>query len=85
MSDEHEEFVHVYDAPGIPEGQIAKARLESEGIPVMTKGEGGEPFHMAGLQIWVPEGHAAKARTLVQEMEAGNFALDEPEGPEPGP
>lgn len=78
MSDnEHDAFVHVYDAPGIPEGQIAKARLESEGIPVMTKGEGGEPFHMAGLELWVRESQAAKARELVEEMEAGDFALDE--------
>jgi hypothetical protein len=37
------DLVKVLSAPSIMEGEIAKARLEGEGIPVLLKGGGSDP------------------------------------------
>ena len=48
------DHIRVWSAPSIPEGEIAKARLEGEGIPVLVKGEGEGPYRMGPVYLYVP-------------------------------
>ena len=54
-----------------------KGRLEADGIPVMLKGEGDGPYRMGAVYLWVPKEFEAQARTLIDAVESGAFALDE--------
>jgi len=58
-------FVQVWSTGSIPEGEIARARLEAEGIQVMVKGEGEGPYRMGPVHLWVPGALEAKARTIL--------------------
>lgn len=62
-----EDLVRVLTTPSIPEGEIAKARLEDEGIPVLLKGEGGGPYRMGPVQLFVPAAFEVQARLVLSE------------------
>jgi hypothetical protein len=64
-------LVRVLTTSTIPEGLLARGLLESEGIPVLTKGEGEGPYRMGPVQLWVPEELEVQAR-LVLEGVPGN-------------
>jgi hypothetical protein len=53
----------------ILEGEIAKARLESEGIPAMLKGEGVGPYRYGPVYVFVPSVFEVQARLLLEEIE----------------
>ena len=80
MSNDHdddERFVLAFDAPTITEGEIAKGRLEAEGIQVMVKGEGEDPFRVGTMQLWVPEDRLADAQSLLDAATAGDLEVEE--------
>jgi hypothetical protein len=56
----------VLTTPTVTEGLLARGILESEGIPVLTKGEGEGPYRMGPVQLWVPEELEFQARLLLE-------------------
>ena len=86
-----DDLVRVLSTASLPEGEIVKARLEDEGIPVLVKGEGGGPYRMGPVHVFVPAEFEAKARLVLSqsfedvelEEPSENGADASPEGPEP--
>ena len=77
MSAMPSELVRVLSTSSIMEGEIAKARLEGEGIPVLLKGGGLDPYTTGVAYVFVPAGFEAQARLLLEDVVA-----DQPEGSE---
>ena len=50
----------------LPQALAARARLESEGIPVLMKGEGDGPYRMGPMHLLVPEGLIVQARLVLE-------------------
>ncbi len=67
---ETEDFVRVLTTSSIPEGYLAKARLESEGIRVMLKGEAEGPYRMGPVHLFVPAGLEVQARLVLDSTNA---------------
>jgi hypothetical protein len=59
-------LVRVLTTPTVPEGLLARGILQSEGIPVLTKGEGEGPYRMGPVQLWVPEELEVQARLVLE-------------------
>ena len=60
------DFVLAWSTGSVPEGEIAKARLEAEDIPVLIKGEGEGPYRMGPVHLWVPASFETRAREILQ-------------------
>ena len=71
-----DDIVLVLTTASIPEGEIAKARLEGEGIAVLLKGEGGGPYRMGPVHLFVPAEFEVQARLVLSETFQGG-ELDE--------
>jgi hypothetical protein len=69
--------VQVYASADATDGHLIRGRLESEGIPVMVKGEGEGPYRMGPIYLWVPSEHETAARVIIDAVRSGAFALDE--------
>jgi len=67
----------VLTTPSIFEGEIAKSRLEDEGIPVLLKGGGGDPYRIGPVHLFVPADLEVQARLV---LETAQQPLDEPDG-----
>jgi hypothetical protein len=50
------------------EGEIVKARLEGEGIPVLLKGGGSDPYGMGVAYVFVPTEFEAQARLVLEDV-----------------
>jgi hypothetical protein len=61
-------LVHVFTATTIPEGLLARSRLEAEDIPVMVKGESEGPYRLGPVYLWVPEELEVQARLILAEV-----------------
>jgi hypothetical protein len=70
-------FVRVFDAPSLPLGEIAKSKLESEGIQVMVKGATAYTYPAGPMQLWVPREQRARARAILDEVAGGG--LEDPD------
>ncbi len=67
----------VLTTASIPEGDIAKARLEDEGIPVLMKGGGEDPYRFGPAYLFVPVGYEVQARLILSSpFEWGEEDLD---------
>jgi hypothetical protein len=55
------------------EGELTKAHLEAEGIPVMLTGEGTGTYRIGPAYVWVPEEREADARALLDAISNGDF------------
>lgn len=67
MSDVSERrFVHIWSTASAPEGELARARLEAEGIPVLVKGEAFGPYRAGTVDLWVPEDLEPQARLILE-------------------
>jgi hypothetical protein len=77
MSAMPSELVRVLSTSSIMEGEIAKARLEGEGIPVLLKGGGLDPYTTGVAYVFVPAEFEAQARLLLEDV-----VDDQPEGSE---
>ena len=70
-------LVRVLTTSSVPEGLLARGILESEGIPVLTKGEGEGPYRLGPVQLWVPEELEVQALLVLDaRISAGGDALE---------
>jgi Putative prokaryotic signal transducing protein len=68
-----DDFVTVLWTTSWVEAEIAKGRLESEGIPVDLRGEGGEgPYPVGPAELLVPSRFEAQARRVLEQTERGS-------------
>ena len=63
------DLVKVFSAPSIMEGEIVKARLEGEGIPVLLKGGGSDPYEVGVAYVFVPSEFEAQARLVLEDVD----------------
>lgn len=68
-------LVRVYSTPSLPDGYLARARLEAEDIPVMLKGEGEGPYRMGPVHLYVPEDVEVQAVLILDEMRSGRLEV----------
>jgi Putative prokaryotic signal transducing protein len=61
------DLVKVLSVPSLMEGEIVKARLEGEGIPVLLKGGGSDPLGGVAY-VFVPSAFEAQARLVLQDV-----------------
>ena len=59
-------FAIALSTGSLPQALAARARLESEGIPVLMKGEGDGPYRMGPVHLLVPEGLIVQARLVLE-------------------
>jgi hypothetical protein len=83
-----DELVRVLTTPSIPEGEIAKARLEAEGIPVLLKGEAEGPYRMGPIHLLVPADVEVQARLVLastfEDVGPGDVEAGDGEPPDDG-
>ena len=72
------DLVRVLSTPSIVEGQIVKSRLEDEGIPVLLKGGGNDPYAAGAAHVFVPSDYEVQARLVIESIAE---RTEEPEGP----
>ncbi|HEY6567167.1 MAG TPA: DUF2007 domain-containing protein [Actinomycetota bacterium] len=70
-------LVQIYASADTTDGLLMQGRLETEGIPVMLKGESEGPYRMGPTYLWVPTEQEADARAIVEAVRAGAYALAE--------
>ena len=51
----------------IPEGLLARSLLESEGVPVVVKGESEGPYRLGPVYLYVPEEFEVQAGVILAE------------------
>ena len=74
------EPVRVLTTASILEGEIAKARLEAEGIPGFLTGEGEGPYRMGPVHLYVPGDLETQARLIL----SADLGLRDDEDPDEG-
>jgi hypothetical protein len=67
-----EDFVRVFSTPSWVEGEIAKGRLEAEGILVDLKGPAEGPYPTGPADLFVPSRFEAQARRILEQIESGS-------------
>jgi Putative prokaryotic signal transducing protein len=74
-----DDLVQVWSTPDAVQAELVAARLESEGIEVLTKsGLGGSDAIPTGpAYLFVSAGNEADARRVIDAIEAGEYALDD--------
>ncbi len=77
-------LVRVYSTGRIFDGELTKARLEDEGIPVLLKGEGNGPYRLGPVYLFVSAEQEARAREIIEAIARGEYATEDLE-PEPEP
>ena len=65
-------LVLLLSATSIPEGLLAKSLLESEGIPVVIKGESQGPYRLGPAYLWVPEELEVQAGLILAEAKSSS-------------
>jgi hypothetical protein len=65
-------LVLLFSATSIPEGLLAKSLLESEGIPVVIKGESQGPYRLGPAYLWVPEELEVQAGLILAEAKSSS-------------
>jgi Putative prokaryotic signal transducing protein len=63
------DLVRVLSTPSILEGEIVKSRLEDEGIPVLLKGGGNDPYAAGAAHVFVPADYEVQARLVLESLE----------------
>jgi hypothetical protein len=61
------DLVRVLRTSSVPEGEIAKARLEDDGIPVLVKGGTEGPYRLGPVDLFVPAEFEVQARLVLAE------------------
>ncbi len=70
-------FALVYSTRSITDGHLVRGRLEAEGIPVMTKGEGEGPYRMGPVHVLVPTEFEVQALMVIEAIRSGRLRLFE--------
>jgi len=78
-----DDLVPVLTTASVLEGEIAKARLEDEGIPVLMKGGGEDPYRFGPAHLFVPAEYEVQARLILSADLGlrGDEVSNEGEGP----
>ncbi|HEX6331343.1 MAG TPA: DUF2007 domain-containing protein [Actinomycetota bacterium] len=63
------DLVRVLTTSSVPEGEVARSRLEGEGIPVLVKGEGEGPYRLGPVHLFVPAELEVQARLILSPAE----------------
>lgn len=63
------DLASVLTTQSVTEGYAAKGLLESEGIPVVLKGEGEGPYRMGPVILMVPAELEVQARLILDAAE----------------
>lgn len=67
------EFVPVFSTLSWVEAEIAKGRLEAEGITVDLRGESGEgPYPVGPAELLVPASSEGRARSILEQIQRGS-------------
>ena len=66
-------LIRLFAGTSAIEGELTKAHLEAEGIPVMLTGEGTGTYRIGPAYVWVPEEQEAEARALLDAISNGEF------------
>jgi hypothetical protein len=61
------ELVRVHTGSSIMEAEIVKARLESEGVPALLRGEGMGPYRIGTIEVWVRADMELHARIVLDD------------------
>lgn len=64
-----DDFVSVFWTQSWVEGEIAKGRLEAEGIPVDLKEGAQGPYPTGPAELFVPSRYEARARRILEQIE----------------
>jgi hypothetical protein len=79
-------LVLLFAAASIPEGMLARGLLESQGVPVVVKGESEGPYRIGPVYLWVPEELEVQARMILEEAVADASTDDvDAQGDQEGP
>jgi hypothetical protein len=70
-------LVRIYASGNPTDGHLMRGRLEAEGISVMLKGESEGPYRLGPVYLWVPAEQEAAARSIVDAVRSGAFALED--------
>jgi hypothetical protein len=70
------DLVRVWSTGDPFEGEMLRGRLETEGIPVLVKGEGEGPYRAGPIYLFVPAEHETQARAVLDAVASGAFAAD---------
>jgi hypothetical protein len=70
------DLVRVYATADHFEGELMRGRLESEGVPVLLKGEGTGPYHVGAVYLFVPAEDETRARAVIDAIASGAYAAD---------
>jgi hypothetical protein len=71
------DLVRAFDAPSLPLGEIAKSKLESEGIQVLIKGGSAYAYPTGPFELWVPRDQLERARRILRDAGEGELALSD--------
>ncbi|MDP9343990.1 MAG: DUF2007 domain-containing protein [Actinomycetota bacterium] len=72
-------LVRIFSTHSLTEGYLARGRLESDGIPVVLKGEGEGPYRMGPVHLWVPVELEIQARLILEEIGRGSVRVHDDE------
>jgi hypothetical protein len=73
-------LIRLFAGTSAIEGELTKAHLEAEGIPVMLTGEGTGTYRVGPAYAWVPEEREAEARALLDAISNGEFEAASEDG-----
>jgi hypothetical protein len=68
-------LIHIHTASTGAEGWLLRGRLESEDIPVFTKGEADGPYRLGPTYLFVPEELEVQARLVLAELLEGGLEI----------
>ncbi len=74
---DEDRLVKIYASGDAVDAQLMQGRLESEGIPVLLKGESEGPYRTGPAYLWTPAEHEPEARRIIEAVRSGAFALAE--------
>ena len=63
------DLVLVLSTPSVFEGEIAKSRLEADGIPVLMKGGGEDPYRVGPVHLFVRADLEVQARLVLESVQ----------------
>jgi hypothetical protein len=75
------DLVQIYATPDQMIAELTRARLADEGIDVLVKNSmgGSSAYPVGPSYLFVPADQEAAARTVIEAIESGAYALDEDE------
>ena len=76
-----DDLVSVLWTQSLVEGEIARGRLEAEGIPVDLRDAADGPYPTGPAELFVPATFEAQARRILQDVGSGSSEPSAADGP----